>query len=436
MFHRTLLPALMVFALTPIAHALDIQRWHTPQGTEVLLVERHELPIVDYTVIFKGAGTIAEPDGKSNIAAATSELLTTGTLALDEDEFNQKVNDLGAIMGSSSTSEYSSVGFRTLSHANTLHATAHLLNQALTQPRFDENVLQRIKDQASLSLKQSESYPHFIAQREITQLNYPTHPYGKTAFQSVDKIQSVQRADVQDFHRQNYAQNNAIVAIVGDVNRAQAEKLVAQTLAGLPEKAVQSSEVPPVNVHSGQRKVVPFDHSSQNTIVLSLPILTADSPDYFALILGNYVLGGGGFDSRLMKVLRDQYGYTYGAQSSMAAYKQAAPFTISFATERKNSDAALKATQAVLRDFIANGASEAELQQAKAHITGSFPLRLDSNAKLLNNLSSLAYYNRPNNWLDTYNDKINALTTEDVKQAWQRHVSPDKLNVVIVGSEK
>lgn len=436
MLRPTFLSALLMLALAPMAHALDIQRWHTPQGTEVLLLERHQLPIVDYVVLFKGAGSAAEPEGKSNIAAATSELLTSGTRLLDEDAFNQKISSLGANISGSSSVDFSSMAFRTLSRADTLHATADLLNQALTQPRFDENALQRIKNQASLSLQQSESYPSFIAQREISRLNYPHHPYGKGAFQTVEKIQSVQRDDIVDFHRQYYAQNKAIVAIVGDINREQANELVAQTLKGLPEKAASSQSVPPVDVHDSQRKFVPFPHSSQSTVVLSLPVLTANSPDYFALILGNYVLGGGGFDSRLMKVLRDQYGYTYGASSDMDAYTQAAPFTIEFSTAHHNRDAALKATQQVLRDFITHGASESELQQAKANITGSFPLRLDSNQKLLNNLIHLAYHNYPNDWLDTYNDKINALTTEDVKRAWQRHIQPEKLNIVIVGAEK
>lgn len=433
MFHKTIIATLLAFV--PLAHALDIQRWRTPSGSEVLLVERHELPMVDYAVIFKNAGSAAEPTNKSNIAAATAELITSGTQQLNEEQFNQAINDLGANLSGSSSAELSSFAFRTLSRADTLNATANLLNQALTQPRFDPTVLQRLKDQASLSLKQSESYPSFIADRAMTQLNYPNHPYGKTAFQTVEKIQSVQPDDLKAFHRQYYAQNNAIVAIVGDVNRQQAEQLVAQTLRGLPEKAQTTNNVPPVPIQAGQRKNIPFPHSTQDTIVMSLPILTADSPDYFAMIVGNYVLGGGGFDSRLMKKLRDEYGYTYGASSDIAAYQQAAPFSISFSTERKNSQAALKAAQQVLTDFINNGITEDELTQAKANITGSFPLRLDSNAKLLGNLTSLAYYNRPNDWLDTYNDKINALTTDDIKRAWQRNLSPEKLNIVVVGGE-
>lgn len=433
MFRKTFFVILMI--CSPFVQALDIQRWHTAQGSEVLLVERHELPMVDYAVIFKDAGSAAEPADKSNIAIATATLITSGTQQLNEEQFNQAINDLGANLNGSSSAEFSSFSFRTLSYPSTLWATANLLNQALTQPRFDPVVLQRVKDQASLSLKQSESYPSFIAEREITRLNYPHHPYGKAAFQTVEKIQSIQVDDLHKFHRQHYAKNNAIIAIVGDVTRQQAEQLVEQTLRGLPEKAQNSNAVPAVKIQAAQHKKIPFVHSSQDTIVMSLPILTADSPDYFAMLVGNYVLGAGGFDSRLMKKLRDEKGYTYGVSSDIAVYKQAAPFSISFSTERKNSQAALKATQQVLADFIANGITDEELQQAKANITGSFPLHLDSNAKLLGNLTSLAYYNRPNDWLDTYNDKINALTTDDIKRAWQRNLSPEQLNIVVVGGE-
>ena len=193
-----------LFSLTPMAQAIDIQRWTTPQGSQVLLVERHDLPIVDYTVIFKGAGSTADPEGKSNIATATAQLLVSGTTQLDEEQFNSKINDLASNIETGNSFEYSNVSFRSLSDANKLNATADLFNQAITQPRFDANALQRIKDQAILSLKQSESYPDYLASRELTRLNYPHHPYGKSAYQTVEKIQSIQQQDLVNFHKKNY----------------------------------------------------------------------------------------------------------------------------------------------------------------------------------------------------------------------------------------
>lgn len=415
------------------AHAIDIQRWHTPQGSEVLLVQRHDLPIVDYSVIFKGAGSTADPKGKNNVAAATAQLLTSGTLDWDENQFNEKINQLASSLDANNSFEYSHVAFRSLSKPEVLNATADLMNQALTRPRFDEIALQRTKDQAILILKQNESYPSYIAQRALTRLNYPHHPYGQSAYQTPEQIQAIKREDLVDFHQKNYTQNQAIITIVGDINRTQAEALIARTLANVPTHRNPNTDAPAVSVKGGQRQHIPFTQSAQTTIQIGLPVLKASDEDYFAMMVGNYILGSGGFDSRLMKALRDKHGYTYGAHSSLAAYRQAAPFTISFSTEHKNAQAALAVAQKVLADFVAQGPTEAELKQAKDHITGSFPLRFDSNSKLLINLMAVGIHQRPSNWFDTYNDKINALTTEDIKQAWQRKIQPNQMNIVTVG---
>lgn len=431
---RLLFPLLTITAALS-THAVDIQRWYTPEGTQVLLVERHELPIVDYAVIFKGAGSTAEPEGKSDIASPAAQMVMRGTQTLNEEQFMQAINDLGASVSGSSGFEYSVFGFRSLSDADKLNATAHLFSQALTAPRFDETVLKRLQNQAILSLKQAESYPGYLAAREQTRLNYPQHPYGKNARRSEATIRAVNIADLKAFQQTHYAQNNAIVTLVGDITRADADQLVRQTLHTLPRKMSAQHDTPPVKVVSGQVSRLPFDGSTQATISIGLPVLTYDDPDYFPLLVGNYVLGGGGFDSRLMKVLRDKYGYTYGANSSFSAYSEKAPFNISFTTERKNSHAALAATQQVLADFVAQGPTEAELRQAKDNITGSFPLRFDSNSKLLGVLLNIGLYNRPTDWLDTYNDKVNALTVDDIKRAWQKHIVPQEMNVVVVGGE-
>lgn len=416
-----------------MSYSMDIQRWQTPQGSEVWLVERHDLPIVDYSVIFKGAGSTADPENKPSVATATAQLLTTGTADLDEEQFNAKINHLAAEIGGLSGFEYSYVGFRSLSEPKRLNETADLFNQVITRPRFDQTALQRTKDQAILALKQSESYPSFLATRALTRLNYPQHPYGKSAYQTAEKIQAIQREDLIHFHRQYYTQNQAMIAIVGDITRPQAEALIARTLANLPTHSQEKITAPPVPIHGGQRQHIPFAHSTQTTIQIGLPVLKAQDEDYFAMLVGNYILGGGGFDSRLMKTLRDKHGYTYGANSSMAAYQQAAPFTISFSTEHQNAEAALALAQKVLADFVAQGPTEAELKQAKAFLTGNFPLNFDNNGKLLSNLVSMAVHQRPNNWFDDYTKKINALTTQDIKNAWQRKIQPKQMNIVTVG---
>lgn len=415
------------------AYAINIQRWHTPQGSEVLLVERHDLPIVDYSVMFKGAGSIADPQDKNHIAAATAQLLTSGTADLDENAFNEKINDLSAQFEASDSFEYSYVGFRSLSAPDNLNQTADLFNQIITRPRFDETALQRTKEQAILILKQSESYPSYLAKRAMTRLNYPHHPYGKSAKQTPEQIQAITRDDLVAFHQKNYTQNQAIITIVGDITRQQAEQLITRTLANVPTHSLPATSAPPVTIKGAQKQHIPFQQSSQTTIQIGLPVLTAKDPDYFAMLVGNYILGGGGFDSRLMKALRDKHGYTYGVSSSLAAYHQAAPFIISFSTEHKNAKNALAVAQNVLADFVKQGPTEKELQQAKAHIMGSFPLRFDSNSKLQVNLMTVGLYQRPTDWFESYNQRINALTTQDIKQAWQRKIQPKQMNIVTVG---
>ena len=427
-----LLAALLAAAA---AQAVDIQRWHTKQGTQVLLVERRELPMVDYAVIFKGAGSTADPEGKDDTAAVTAQMLMRGTADTDEEAFNAKASSLGSALAGSSSHEYSSFGFRSLSAPDRLRPTAELFAGALSAPRFDPAVLKRLQDRAVLSLRQNESYPGYLAARATTRLNYPDHPYGKSARRTEAAIRAVTVADLAAFHRTHYAQNNAIVTIVGDIGRKEAEALVADTVGRLPERTGADTATPPVTVHGRQYRHVPFADSTQDIITISLPVLKQNDPDYFALLLGNYILGGGGFDSRLMKELRDRKGYTYGASSSFTAYAQPGPFTIEFATERKNSRAALKAAQQVLADFVRQGPTEAEMKQAKAYITGSFPLRIDTNGKLLANLADIGLYNRPADWPDSYHGKISALTAQEVKAAWQRHIRPDEMNVVLTGGQ-
>ena len=429
-----LLPPALIAAAT--AAAVDIQRWKTPEGTEILLAERHELPIVDFGVVFMGAGSAAEPEGKSDTAQFTGAMLMRGTETLDEETFGARIKDLGSSVSGSSSTDSAGASFRSLSKPEALHATAALFGESLASPRLETAVLNRLQNRAVQALKQSQDYPDYIASREQTRLNYPTHPYGKSAWRTEERIRAVTLDDIRTFHRQHYAQDNAIAVIVGDINRTDAEKLVRKTLGTLPAQAQARTDTPPVHPEGGHSRRLPFKGSTQAQISIGLPVMKYDDPDYFALLVGNYILGGGGFDSRLMKELRDKHGYTYGVSSSFSAYEQAAPFNISFGTERKNSEAALAVAQKVLADFVANGVTEGELKQAKAHITGSFPLRFDSNAKLIGNLVVIGLYSRPTDWLDTYNSKINAISADDIRAAWQRHIKPEQMNIVVTGGEQ
>lgn len=413
---------------------VNIQRWHTAEGTQVLLVERHENPIVDVRISFKGAGSTSNPADKSEVAEFTASMLTTGTEELDEEAFHARVNDLAASLSSDSGEEGAAVTLRSLSRADSLRPAVALLNQSLTRPRFAEPVFERLRKQSITALQQQETDPGFIAERELTRLNYGSHPYGRSAYTGADSIRKVTLNDIRAFHRSRYGKNNAIVAVVGDLNRRQTEALVKQALNGLPARSTAAENVPAVPEHRSEQRRIPFA-GEQAQVMMGMPLIKRHDPDYYALVAGNYVLGGGGFDSRLMQELRDKHGYTYGASSGLSPASQAGPFTIGFSTQKNNTEPALQAARRVLAAFIEEGPTEAELKQAKANITGSFPLRFDTNAKLLGYLSLIGFHNLPDDYLEAYPKAISALTAEQIKSAWQRRVNPDNINIVVVGAD-
>ncbi len=429
---KKLLTTTLLLLALPSAHALDIQRWRTAEGATVLLVERHENPIVDISVQFPAAGSIADSQGKNGVSDFAAGLLTTGTKKHDEENFNKRINDLAAQLESDNDRESSSLTLRSLSRPATLRQAGELMQQALSQPRYDAEVFRRTRQQAELALRQNESQPGYIAMRESVKLDYPQHPYSAAAYTSVQSLQAVSLDDVKTFHRNQYAKEGAVVALVGDLNRQQADRLVGNLLKGLPEKAQTAAKVPPVNEQAGRRTNIPFA-SEQAQVVMSMPLISRNDPDYYALVAGNYILGGGGFDSRLMKTLRDEHGYVYGVSSNLMPQREKGRFVIQFATQKSQAPKALEAAESVLRRFIAEGPTEAELQQAKDNIIGSFPLRFDTNQKLLGYLGMIGLYDLPSDWMEQYPKKIEALTVDDVKKAWQRRVKPENLNTVVVG---
>ena len=429
------LPLILALALSTTAQAgVDIQRWTTGNGTEVLLVEQHDNPIVDMQVNFKGAGSVFNPEGKSEVAEFTAALLTDGTEKLDEEAFNAAADDIAAQIDSSSGQESSAAVLRSLSRPETLKQAAGLLNQSLTHPRFDPAVFDRRQKEAVTALQQQETTPDYNAGRALTKLAYPDHPYGSGANITTESIRKVNLDDIRAFHRSHYGKDNAIVAIVGDINRKQADRLVKNVLNGLPERSSAAKNVPAVQQQPAQRRDIPFA-GEQAQVLLGMPLIKRHDPDYYALVAGNYILGGGGFDSRLMKVLRDRHGYTYGVHSTLEPATEAGMFTIGYSTQKKNTKDSLVQAQAVIKQFIEEGPTEEELAQAKANIIGSFPLRFDSNAKLVKYLSIIGHHNLPNAYLEAYPKAIGKLTVEQVKDAWQRRVKPEDLHIVVVGAE-
>ena len=417
---RVLIPAFAACLAFTAAHAVEFQRWKTADGVTITLVERHELPIVNMQITFKGAGRVAEH--KPDLAAFTATMLPSGTEKYGEEALRDESNRIGVTVSTAAGPENTTISFASLSRRQNLSDGLKLANQIIARPKFDPAVLNRTKGQALTSLKQSLSDPGFLAGRAVTLLNYGSHPYANSARSSEESINGITLEDLSQFHRSHYAKNNAYVAIVGDIDRRQAEKTAAAR-----------SEIPEIPNNAGRRQDIPFDGKEQASVIMGLPLIVRQDPDRYALAVGNYILGGGGFDSRLMKKLRDEKGLVYGVSSSLSPMTRKGPFSIAFSTKKDSAEDALAAARAVLADFIAEGPTEAELKQAKDNIVGSFPMTFDTNAKTVAIAANVGANDLPLDYYDTYTAHIEAVTAEQVREVWHRRLNPQELNVVVVG---
>ena len=432
MFVKRLFNLLFLLILIPVCQAVDIQSWQLPNGAKVLFVESHQIPIIDVNISFD-AGSRRDQPNKIGVANYTAGLLDSGAGNLNEEAIRNKMAQLAISLGSSSGLESASLSLRSLSKAEVMQSALDLANLILTKPTFDEKILKREQARAIQGLKQGETNPGFLANRAITQLDYPDHPYGFSARTSEQTIRAIKREDLVRFYQKYFVTENAVISIVGDVNRAQAEQIALNLIKGLPQGQKQTPLVA-VNATGGQSKRISHP-ASQAHVQLALPLFTRDDPDYYALLVGNYVLGSGGFDSRLMKVLRDEQGMVYGVSSYFSPYEQKGEFGISFSTKKNQANQALTLARETLSQFIQQGPSDKELQQAKDNIIGGFPLRFDSNSKLIAYLDVIGRYNLPLTFLDDYPKKVQALTKKEIRAAWQKRIQPEQLNVVIVGGQ-
>lgn len=412
--------------------ALAIQHWQTPHGTQVIFVESHELPILDISVDFP-AGSARDPGDQAGLAQLTHILLDQGAGGLSDTAIAHRLADVGAVLGGTFDRDRGGVTLRTLSSQAEKDAALDILARVLQQPDFPQAVIKREKQRLIAGIREAEADPGTVADKAFYRALYGTHPYAHDESGDPAAIAKLTRGDVQTFYRTHYSAPNAVISLMGDISRAEAEAIAARLAGGLSSAAAVSALPKPGPARTNEQRIT-FP-STQSHVLVGAVGVARNAPDFFPLFVGNYVLGGGGFDSRLMREVRDKRGYAYSAYSYFLPMMEDGPFQLGLQTKLAQTDDALKVAQATLRQFIADGPSEAELKQAKDNLIGGFPLRIDSNKKILEYLSLIGFYKLPLDYLDTWVDKVNAVDVAAVKQAFARHIDPDKLVTVIVGGE-
>jgi zinc protease len=411
--------------------ALAIQHWQTPQGARVLFVESHVLPMLDISVDFS-AGSARDPSGKAGLAQLTQGLLDQGAGGLSETAIAHRLADVGAVLAGNFDRDRAGVTLRTLSSAAEKGTAIDTLARVLQRPEFPQAVVQREKQRLIAAIHEAEADPGMVADKAFYRALYGAHPYAHDEAGEPAAIKRLTRGDLQAFYRTHYSAPNAVISLMGDITRAEAEAIAARLASGLSRAAPVPALPKPAPAAASDRRI-PHPSAQSHVLVGVLGIARSD-PDYFSLYVGNYVLGGGGFDSRLLKEVRDQRGYAYSAYSYFLPMMEAGPFQLGLQTKLEQTDDALKVARDTLRQFIAEGPSDAELTQAKANLTGGFPLRIDSNRKILEYLAVIGFYRLPLDYLDTWVDRVKAVDVAAVKQAFSRRINPDQLVTVVVGA--
>jgi zinc protease len=427
-----LLAAVLCFSAAATQATPAIQQWQSASGAKVLFVENHDIPMLDVAVSFP-AGSGYDTADKSGLAGLTHHLLDLGSEGLTEDEVARGMADVGAQFGGSFDQDRASVSLRTLSSAAQRDRALGIMARVLQRPLFRGEVLAREKARVIAALKEAETKPESIADKAFQKAVFGAHPYGLPVSGEVASVEQIFVPDLQAFYGAHYRASGAVVAIMGDASRAQAEVIAEQLTAQLPPGAAPAA-LPPVATKiaaSEQRIAHP---ASQSHILIGAPGMARSDPDYFPLYLGNYILGGGGFVSRLMNEVREKRGMAYSVYSYFMPMKQPGAFQIGLQTKKEQADEALQVVRATLAEFIAKGPVEKELVAAKQNIVGGFPLRIDSNRKILDYLSVIGFYDLPLTYLDDFPRKVEQVTVAQIREAFARHIDPNAMATVIVGA--
>lgn len=421
-----------VLFLSPLAHAgVKIQHWQTKNGAKVLFVENHDIPMLD-VALHVDAGGRRDTAQKAGLASMTVSMMQLGAAGMSEDVIANRLADVGAQLGPSFDADRAGYSVRTLSSAREREQALQILAQVLQSPDFPEAVLQREKTRSIAAIKEAETQPSSIASKAFYKAIYGTHPYAYSGGVDADNIARVTRADLIAFYKDHYAAQGAVVSLIGDITRAEAESIAEQLTAKLPAATAATPLPEVVNLTQASVQTIPHP-ATQAHILIGAPGIARGDPDYFPLYVGNYVLGGGGFDSRILIEIRQKRGLAYSAYSYFAPLKQPGPFQMGMQTKKQDAPTALKVAQETLANFVKNGPTEAELRQAKNNIVLGFPLRIDTNREILEYLGVIGFYDLPLSYLDDFPAKVEKVTVQDVKAAFQRHLVPDKMATIIVG---
>jgi zinc protease len=428
---RAALAGLAMFAvLTAMpARALDVHTLPAPRGEQIWFVSDHTLPMIAMTAAIP-AGSSYDPAGKDGLASFAASLLDEGAGRLGSDAFHTALATRAIRLSVSPDRDYLIVQLVTLTE-NAKEAY-RLLGMALAKPRFDADAIQRVRAQMLASLQQEEEDPSEVANKAFFRSYFHDHAYAHPTDGTPAAIAAIGAGDLKAFAATHWVNSGLKIAVSGDVDSAALTQLLRSAFGGLSTKAPAP---PPMPTHVGQPgvQVVAMD-VPQPTVIFGMPGFLRADRDYIAGYVANYIVGGGGFSSRLTDQVREQRGLTYDISTSMNDYRKAGVVLGQVATKRGSVRQTIDVIRATLRDFAANGPTDKELADAKTYLTGSFPLAFSSNVDIAAQLNTFERADLKVDYLQKRNALMNAVSLDDVKRAAKRLFNPNAMTVVVAGS--
>ncbi len=428
MIRTLLLTSLILFASLPARAELAIQELTTPGGINTWLVEDHSIPFVALELRFRGGAALDLP-GKRGATNLMMALLEEGAADMDARGFSRAVEGLAASFDYDLRDDTASISALMLTENR--DQAAALLRASLVAPRFDLPDIERVRAQVLSVIRSNQKNPRELASQAFAALVYGDHPYGSDRNGTQETVVALTRDDIVTAHRNLLTRDRLYVSAVGDINADELTALLDDLLGDLPATGAPLPGDADPHLPGGVQ-VISFD-TPQSVVTFAQPGIDRDDPDFFAAYLLNHILGGGGFESRLMTEVREKRGLTYGVYSYLVDMDGAHIWmgAVSSANDR------VAEAISVIRDEWArlarDGVTEAELTDAKTYLTGAYPLRFDGNAPIANITVGMQIEGLPTDYIATRNDRVNAVTLEDINRVARRLVAPDRLTFVVVG---
>ncbi len=433
--NRFLVFLTIAYSIVNSAYSLSLtaENWQTKNGMKVVYYPAHQVPMVVLKMGFQAGST---QDGHAfGLASMTNQSIGEESTSGDATWIADQFADVGAQFSNSTVRTMAGLNLKSLSKREALMPAINNLADLLANFKISDATFKRIQQQQLVAIEASQQNANEVANLVFFQSLYGDHPYAHSVYGTPDTVKAIKKEHIKRFFNNHYGPKGAVLVMVGDLDKKTAQQIAEKLSTALP-KGQECTPITKASPHKNGKLVRHLYPSSQTVIRMGQLGIDFHNSHLFPLKVGNYILGGGALVSRLALEVREKQGLSYGVSSEFVPMPAIGPFVISLSTKQSQAEQAIDVTEKVTNSFLEQGPTEQELTQAKKFLIGSFPLSLSSNEKIAIMMLRLHFYSLPNNYLQTYRSKIQAVTAEQVRQAMATQLKPEKMLRIEVGQTK